>query len=445
MANVKPTVSVSGDAAVDEGQTRTYTIATTDPGEETFALTAHSCGSGGSEVSGSLTFNPATGGGSFACKFPDGPASSSVSATVSDGDGGSDTGSQAVTVANVKPTVTLSGPTSTSEGQSKPYSFSFTDPGEDTWTPSSSCGTSGTVANSTFSPATKNGSFDCVFADDNPTGTASDTSTVTVTVTDDDGGVDSEPLNVTVSNVAPVVTGMTGPPSGPIQLGNTASVTTNYTDAGNQDTHTCMYSWDDGSSSTANGTGAGVGSCTGTHTYGAPGVYAVDVTVRDDDTGFATSKYEFVVIYDPSAGFVTGGGWIVSPSGAYTAGPTLSGKANFGFVSKYKKGASVPEGETEFQLHFANFNFHSTSYQWLVVSANGTKAQYKGDGIINGSGGYGFLLTAYDGAPDRFRIKIWNKTTNAIVYDNRIGTSEDIDAADPQEINGGSIVIHKAK
>ena len=60
-------------------------------------------------------------------------------------------------------------------------------------------------------------------------------------------------------------------------------------------------------------------------------------------------------------------------------------------------------------------------------------------------GSYGFLLTAYDGAPDRFRIKIWDKTTNAIVYDNRIGTSEDIDAANPQEINGGSIVIHRAK
>ena len=75
----------------------------------------------------------------------------------------------------------------------------------------------------------------------------------------------------------------------------------------------------------------------------------------------------------------------MSPPGAYTAGPTLSGKANFGFVSKYKKGGRFPEGETEFQLHFANFNFHSTSYQWLVVSANGTKAQYKGDGTINGS------------------------------------------------------------
>ena len=167
--------------------------------------------------------------------------------------------------------------------------------------------------------------------------------------------------------------------------------------------------------------------------------------MTDDDTGSATSKYEFVVVFDPSAGFVTGGGWINSPAGAYAAGPTLTGRANFGFVSKYKKGANVPEGQTEFQLHFATFNFHSTAYQWLVVSANGTKAQYKGDGKLNGGGSYGFLLTAYDGSPDKFRIKIWDKGTSAIVYDNRLGASEDIDTADPQEIAGGSIVIHRGK
>jgi hypothetical protein len=41
-----------------------------------------------------------------------------------------------------------------------------------------------------------------------------------------------------------------------------------------------------------------------------------------------------VVIYDPSAGFVTGGGWFISPEGAYSQNTTLTGKANFGFISK---------------------------------------------------------------------------------------------------------------
>ncbi len=69
------------------------------------------------------------------------------------------------------------------------------------------------------------------------------------------------------------------------------------------------------------------------------------------------------VVYDPSAGCVTGGGWISSPAGAYTPNPTLTGKASFGFVSKYQKGAQIPTGETEFNYQIAGFNFHSTNYQ----------------------------------------------------------------------------------
>jgi uncharacterized repeat protein (TIGR01451 family) len=153
-----------------------------------------------------------------------------------------------------------------------------------------------------------------------------------------------------------------------------------------------------------------------------------------------------VVFYDPSGGFVTGGGWIEAAAGSYRLDPTLSGRANFGFVSKYQKGATVPTGQTEFQFQVGNLNFHSEDYQWLVVA--GCKAQYKGTGTINGQTGYGFLLTAYDGdctvkKPDQFRIKIWNISTGAIVFDNNYGGSDDIDAANPQVVAGGSIVVHK--
>jgi hypothetical protein len=155
-----------------------------------------------------------------------------------------------------------------------------------------------------------------------------------------------------------------------------------------------------------------------------------------------------VVVYDPTGGFVTGGGWINSPAGAFVPSPNLTGRANFGFVSRYQKGATVPVGETEFQFKVADLNFHSTDYQWLVVS--GAKAQYKGTGQINGAGNYGFLLTATDGqlngggGVDKFRIKIWDKNNgDVVVYDNVRGGSNDIDTANPQAIAGGSIVIHK--
>jgi len=76
----------------------------------------------------------------------------------------------------------------------------------------------------------------------------------------------------------------------------------------------------------------------------------------------------------------------------------------------------------------------------------GARAQYKGVGAINGAGEYGFMLTAIDGqikgggGADKFRIKIWDKATDEIVYDNQMGAA---DTADPATIlGGGSIVIH---
>ncbi|HEU5216019.1 MAG TPA: hypothetical protein VFU30_10805, partial [Gaiellaceae bacterium] len=287
--------------------------------------------------------------------------------------------------------------------------------------------------------------------------TPSDDYTATFTVTDNgttNGSPDpksgSATLKVTIANLAPVVTSVTGP-SVPLALGGSgvnATVVTNFTDVGSKDTHTCTYTWDDlSAATTVSAPGTGNGSCSATHTYTAAGVYQVGVTVKDDDTGTATGVFQYVVVYDANAGFVTGGGWIMSPAGAYAANPTLTGRANFGFTSQYKKGATVPTGETEFQFQVASFDFHSSDYQWLVVS--GPLAQYKGTGTVNGVSGYSFLLTATDGAVnggggvDKFRIKVWNTATSAVVYDNSLGSSDDINSANPEAISGGSIVIHK--
>jgi hypothetical protein len=160
------------------------------------------------------------------------------------------------------------------------------------------------------------------------------------------------------------------------------------------------------------------------------------------DSGSATAT-DYIVIYDPDGGFVTGGGWIMSPAGAYAADPMLTGKANFGFVSKYKKGASVPTGQTEFQFKARDLNFLSSSYDWLVVTGQ-DKAKYKGVGTINGEGNYGFMLTATDGSPDTFRIKIWDKDNgDALVYDNQMGEADDGYAG--TAIGGGNIKVHDGK
>ena len=62
----------------------------------------------------------------------------------------------------------------------------------------------------------------------------------------------------------------------------------------------------------------------------------------------------------------------------------LTGKANFGFVSKYQKGVNIPTGSTEFQFKAGDLHFKSTAYDWLVIT--GHSAKFKGEGTINGTG-----------------------------------------------------------
>jgi hypothetical protein len=141
------------------------------------------------------------------------------------------------------------------------------------------------------------------------------------------------------------------------------------------------------------------------------------------------------VIYDPNDGFVTGGGWIDSPEGAYIPEPSLVGMANFGFVSRYRPHSDEPDGQTEFQFHVADLNFHSTSYEWLVVTGS-DYAMFKRSGTINGEGDYLFRIWAGDSDPDTFRIRIW-------LEDEATGEETDVyDNGFDQEIGSGSIQIH---
>ena len=62
----------------------------------------------------------------------------------------------------------------------------------------------------------------------------------------------------------------------------------------------------------------------------------IDTSLRffTDDDGGQSAPYAieyFLVIYDPTGGFVTGGGWIDSPAGAYRADPDLAGKVVGGY------------------------------------------------------------------------------------------------------------------
>jgi hypothetical protein len=181
-------------------------------------------------------------------------------------------------------------------------------------------------------------------------------------------------------------------------------------------------------------------------------VYEVTLTVEDDDTGTDQSVFQYIVIFDPTGGFVTGGGWFDSPARAYMPDPLLTGKASFGFVAKYKPGTNGPNGHTEFQFKVADLNFQSNDYDWLVVA--GAHAKFKGTGTINGENTldelpYKFQIWAGDGTGpdgvDTFRIKIWYEDeygVETVVYDNRF---EGSGFENGQPISGGSIIVHNKK
>lgn len=264
-----------------------------------------------------------------------------------------------------------------------------------------------------------------------------------LTLTTDDGvnAPVTDTASLTIGNLPPSIDSMTTT-ADPVAAGSPVLMQATYSDPGSNDTHTATVDWGDGTTTTPSASG---GTVSDSHAYSTAGVYSVCLTVTDDDGASDNEcSANYVVVYDPGSGFVTGGGWINAPAGSYPADPSASGPGRFGFVSKYHKGATTPSGNTEFQFQAGDLNFHSSSYDWLVVA--GAKALYKGTGTVNGDEGYKFLVSAVDGAKaggggvDKFRIKIWEAGTGTVVFDNQIGATDDATAT--TAISKGSIVIH---
>src|SRR5262249_10091808 len=116
-------------------------------------------------------------------------------------------------------------------------------------------------------------------------------------------------------------------PTDPVAVSTTVNVVGSFTDRG---THTAAWSWDDGTTSAGQVIEAGgFGTVTGSHSYPLPGVYRAILTVTDSGGSSSQRVSPYIVVYDPNGGFVTGGGWITSPRGAYAADPSLGGRAIF--------------------------------------------------------------------------------------------------------------------
>lgn len=238
-------------------------------------------------------------------------------------------------------------------------------------------------------------------------------------------------------------------PAEPITIDSAIPVSVDFIDSDVGETYTAIWSWGDGTNSAGVVAKTGdIGTVTGSHIYSAPGLYSVYVTLSDDHGARVEGVYEYLVVFDPNAGFVTGEGSIESPEGGE---PYYQGQATFAFDARYDAGATVPTGQLEFHFEAADIDFHSAEYEWLVVAGN--RAQVLGSGTIDGLGNYGFLVTVTDGQlpdgqEDYFRIWIWDKdNSNALVYDTQTWYwGEGGRAWLPQDpltpLAGGDIVIH---
>jgi len=149
------------------------------------------------------------------------------------------------------------------------------------------------------------------------------------------------------------------------------------------------------------------------------GIYTLKVSATDDAGNAAIEKANFVV-YDPAAGFVTGGGW-------------FNDKVHFTINVKYSD-------ENELKGHFklkdkeSKFEISSDTFQWLVVDgANNAylKGTYTDDGTL-----YTYLLKIVDGVdeeekPDYITLKVWSET-DPETYIKEYET----------ELEGGNIQVH---
>jgi hypothetical protein len=304
ITNVSPS-----PASISEGDSTTVTVSFTDSDSGDGHTCTFAWGDGSSPATVVAGATSCSASHAYVDDNPTGTAADSYTVNVTVTDDGTtdgapdpmnDVDSTSVTVSNLAPVVTIDGgPTSVNEGDAAShYTYSWTDPGDDTWTRTTSCGATGVKSNDAFDTTLKTGSFDCAWADDvGLAGSSSDVETVSVTVADDDSGTDAKTRDVTVNNVAPA--DLTASLSDDdIDENDATTLSGSFTDPGALDVHTVTIDWGDGSSDTVVTLAIGARTYSASHTYlddDGDDTYAVAITVNDDDAGSDTASASVAV------------------------------------------------------------------------------------------------------------------------------------------------------
>ncbi len=264
VSNLNPEAYVSSDSC-NEGETITLDASgSTDPAGSYDPLTFAWDLDGSGYVAGSAT-------ASYTCK--DGDAAEKVCVEVNDGDSGVDSFCTNLKVSNVDPAVDAGGPYTCDEGTSVTLTASATDP-------------AGALDPLTY-VWTINGSvyngqaviYDCLDGDN--------VIAAEVTVTDGDGGSDSDSTDVNVDNVDPWNVDA-GEDVNAVVFSEDVCFNGSAMDVAADIPLT--FDWDFGD----NDSDSGESVC---HSYDARGAYTVTLTVSDKDSGSSTDTLT-VAVYD---------------------------------------------------------------------------------------------------------------------------------------------------
>lgn len=191
------------------------------------------------------------------------------------------------------------------------------------------------------------------------------------------------------------------------------------------------------------------GTASGSYRFNSAGVYKLRMEITDQQgtVSYADANGPLdaiIVIYDPNGGNTYGGGSFKSEAGHLPSMPAAKGLVSYGFQNNYFKTATNPKGETQFEFKVGDFEYNALNFEYLAVS--GAKAVFKGSGrITNNQSGINFMMTVIDGkidgsSADKIRMKIYNKNTGEVYYDNQPGAGDD---EDPVTVvtNNSTIVI----
>lgn len=295
--------------------------------------------------------------------------------------------------------------------------------------------------------------------------TCSDDGTFTLTLTASDGvnASVSDSAMLTLSNQIPALQ-LAGPqpgavhalaepvrPSGPepwsvYRAGSAVALQAPFEDPGSNDTQTCRVVWDDGQ---VENYAARDRSCDRVHVYTRPGMFTVQLTVTDDDTGSDMST-TMVIVYDPDGGFATAGAHLDSQVGALATEPDAEGRLSVQLNPGYRphdEGPAPGRGKVQARLTGTAFELESTALEWLVVTSD-DKVAVKGTATVGGVPGYGFVAYGFDQADDALRLVVWPLSAGEFpgldtLYDNRREGGYDLDLSDPQPLAGGSVQTHQ--